>query len=117
MFGRSPSSVDAVMYSYLACLLKAPFPNNSLQNYLNSCDNLVKFVVRISQNYFPKVVKAYEEKLVNNPSEQSKTNNTAQAAGDEEEAWPHETRNKVRGVYFAEYFAGGEGGITAGKNK
>ena len=52
-FFRSPSSVDAVMYAYLAPLLKAPYPNNALQNYLNNCDNLVKFVVRISQNYFP----------------------------------------------------------------
>merc|ERR1712241_811747 len=99
MFGRSPSSVDAVMYGYLAPLLKAPFPSNTLQNYLNSCTNLVKFVVRISQNYFPRVVKSYEEK---SREEQSKPRNKpsgdTQQADDqeeEEEGWPHQTRNKI----------------------
>jgi len=97
MFGRSPSGLDAVMYGYLAPLLKAPFPNNALQNYLKNCSNLVKFVVRISQNYFPKIVKAYEEKShEQEKSKQPKEDSANQSTqAPEEEAWPNERRNKV----------------------
>ena len=99
MFGRSPSSVDAVMYGYLAPLLKAPFPNNSLQNYLSNCSNLVKFVVRISQNYFPKVVKRHEEKTAREETASSSSSQQQSGAGgaeaEQEPPWPHETRTKV----------------------
>jgi len=107
MFGRSASSLDAVMYGYLAPLLKAPFPNNQLQNYLNNCDNLVKFVVRISQNYFPSVVKSYEEQKQKQApgsssggasGDQDSTNNNTnkpQDSDETEEEWPNQTRNKV----------------------
>ena len=33
LFGQGPSSADALLYGYLAPLLKAPFPNPTLQNY------------------------------------------------------------------------------------
>ena len=96
IFGRSPSSVDAVMYGYLAPLLKAPFPNNSLQNYLSSCTNLVKFVVRISQNYFPRVVKSYEETSRHQESKPRSTNTEeGKEQTEEEDLWPHQTRNKI----------------------
>lgn len=54
-FGNQPSSLDAIIYSYLAPLLKAPFPNPTLQNHLKACHNLVNFVIRISQKYFPSI--------------------------------------------------------------
>ena len=97
IFGRSPSSVDAVMYGYLAPLLKAPFPNNSLQNYLSSCTNLVKFVVRISQNYFPRVVKSYDERSreEENKGRSRPTTQEKPEEEKEEDAWPHQTRNKI----------------------
>jgi len=106
MFGRCASSLDAVMYGYLAPLLKAPFPNNQLQNYLNNCDNLVKFVVRISQNYFPNVVKAFEEQKRtggqqspkngnNNNNNNSNSRSRPQDTEEAEEDWPNQTRNKV----------------------
>jgi len=99
MFGRSPSGLDAVMYGYLAPLLKAPFPSNSLQNYLKGCTNLSKFVVRVSQNYFPKIVKAYEEKVHDNDKSNeanasSDTKNTS-STDPEEESWPNERKNKI----------------------
>ena len=96
MFGRSPSSVDAVMYGYLAPLLKAPFPNNALQNYLNNCTNLVKFVVRISQNYFPKVVKRWDDRP-NKDDHQSSSQPSPDSSDrpGEEPGWPNETRNKM----------------------
>lgn len=98
MFGRSPSGLDAVMYAYLAPLLKAPFPSNSLQNYLKNCANLSKFVVRVSQNYFPKIVKAYEENSRTSQTEsttkndESENDSTNQEGG---ESWPNEKRNKI----------------------
>jgi hypothetical protein len=52
-FGSHPTSLDATVYAYLAPLLKVPFPSPALQNHLKSTSNLVKFVVRITQRYFP----------------------------------------------------------------
>ena len=98
IFGRSPSSVDAVMYGYLAPLLKAPFPTNTLQNYLSSCTNLVKFVVRVSQNYFPRVVQSYEEKSreeQNKARSKPSSEKAEEQEEEQEEGWPHQTRNKI----------------------
>lgn len=114
MFGRSASSVDAVMYGYLAPLLKAPFPNNSLQNYLNGCTNLVKFVVRISQNYFPSVVKRFDDSQSSKDQQQQQQKQQQQKSGqatqedEEEEAdWPHQNRNKlIAGAVAASAMAG-----------
>lgn len=52
MFGSHPTSLDAVVFAYLAPLLKAPFKNPVLQNHLKSCTNLQKYVSRICQRYF-----------------------------------------------------------------
>jgi len=60
-FGNRPTSLDAVVYSYLAPLLKAPLPNPALQNHLKACTNLVKFVSRISQRFFEHDYQAYEK--------------------------------------------------------
>ena len=54
-FGNQATSLDAIIYSYLAPLLRAPFPNPTLQNHLKACNNLVSFVIRISQKYFPAI--------------------------------------------------------------
>lgn len=108
MFGRSPCSVDAVLYAYLAPLLKAPLPNNSLQNYLKNCKNLVQFVVRISNNYFPRVVKAFEEEQARQEKTttagNSSTNNSSSSkrnTEEEDEEWPHQGRNKLIGAAVA----------------
>jgi len=104
MFGKSASRLDAELYGYLAPILKAPLPNNTLQNYLKNCTNLVRFVVKISQNYFPQTVREWEEK--NQKEEQQKKNNSKQKKKEtrtetEEEVWPHETRNKILAGAFA----------------
>ncbi|CAA9994671.1 unnamed protein product, partial [Nesidiocoris tenuis] len=52
MFGSHPTQIDAMLYAYLAPLLKAPLCSTSLQNHLKACTNLNKFVSRISQRYF-----------------------------------------------------------------
>ena len=52
-------------------------------------------MVRISQNYFPRVVKAYEEELARSQEQQQSTTTTPTTTSEEEEVWPHQTRNKV----------------------
>lgn len=97
MFGRSPSSVDAVMYAYLGPLLKAPLPSNTLQNYLKNCDNLVKFVVRVNQNYFPRVVKAWEEEKQTKaqPKEEREEGRGENRDSSEADGWPNKRRNQI----------------------
>lgn len=102
MFGRSPCRLDAVMYGYLAPLLKAPLPNCTLQNYMKNCSNLVRFVVKISQNYFPQTVKAWDDKNLNDEeirnkkkNESKKKKESSRGGDTEENMWPHETRNKI----------------------
>lgn len=53
-FGRQPTSFDAIVFSYLAPMLKVPFPSfNHIQTHLKACDNLTSFISRILQKYFP----------------------------------------------------------------
>ena len=60
LFGMAPSSADAILYGYLAPLIKAPFPNPSLQNHVKANDNLWKFVSHINLTYFAKVASDYQ---------------------------------------------------------
>ena len=46
-----------------APILKAPLPNPSLQNHLKACTNLVAFVGRVTQNYFPQISLEYDKKM------------------------------------------------------
>lgn len=90
-FGSHPTSLDAKVYAYLAPLLKAPFPNAALQNHLKACDNLLKFVVRVSHRYFPKAVQDYEMKKL------SENNERASRESD----FPNKRRNQILAGVFA----------------
>ena len=48
-----PTSFDALLFAYLAPLVKANLANTKLQNHVKACENLVKFVGRIITRYFP----------------------------------------------------------------
>lgn len=52
-FGKSPTSLDALVYSYIAPLAVVPFHQCALQNHLKACPNLMAFVSRISVGHFP----------------------------------------------------------------
>ncbi|KAF7285294.1 hypothetical protein GWI33_011423 [Rhynchophorus ferrugineus] len=56
-FGNSPSTLDITIYSYLAPLMKLPFPSNSISNLAAMWPNLVAFVKRIDTKYFPNLPK------------------------------------------------------------
>lgn len=47
-----PTSFDAMMFAYLAPLVKANLASTKLQNHVKACDNLVKFVSRILIRFF-----------------------------------------------------------------
>ena len=49
----SPSSLDAVVFGYVAPLLKAPLLSNQLIAHLKQCDNLSLHCSRILRLYFP----------------------------------------------------------------
>lgn len=51
-FGSHPTLLDAVAYSYLGPLLKAPLVDNKLQVHLRTCKNLCIWIDRITREYF-----------------------------------------------------------------
>ncbi|KAK4296572.1 hypothetical protein Pmani_030942 [Petrolisthes manimaculis] len=52
-FGRTPSTIDAVIFSYLALLLKVDLKVPVLQNHIKACPNLSRFVSKAVQRFFP----------------------------------------------------------------
>ncbi|XP_071532671.1 metaxin-1 isoform X2 [Panulirus ornatus] len=52
-FGRSPSTVDALIFSYLALLLKVDLKVPVLQNHIKACPNLSRYVSKAIQRFFP----------------------------------------------------------------
>lgn len=51
-FGRLPSSLDAVVYAYLAPLVYVPFPSCEIRNLMNAWPKLVEYVKRINSQIF-----------------------------------------------------------------
>ncbi|XP_042297126.1 metaxin-1 [Sceloporus undulatus] len=52
-FGDSPASLDAIVFSHLAPLLKAKLPNAKFQQHLKSLPNLCNYCTSILSLYFP----------------------------------------------------------------
>ncbi|KAG0727885.1 Metaxin-1 [Chionoecetes opilio] len=52
-FGRTPSTLDAVIFSYLALLLKVDLKVPVLQNHIKACPNLSRYVSKTIQRFFP----------------------------------------------------------------
>uniref|UniRef100_A0A1I8A5T0 Metaxin n=1 Tax=Steinernema glaseri TaxID=37863 RepID=A0A1I8A5T0_9BILA len=51
--GDKPSSLDALIFGYLAPFLKLPMPSDRLSLHLSACSNLVRFVESIISIYLP----------------------------------------------------------------
>ena len=79
LFGKAPSSADAILYGYLAPLIKAPFPHPSLQNHVKANENLWKFVSHINLTYFAKVASDYQRKKAE--EQENVSNNTGNTSG------------------------------------
>jgi len=48
-----PTTIDAVIFSYLAIFIKVPLPNNPIREFIKSTPNLERYIARISLRYFP----------------------------------------------------------------
>lgn len=57
--GKYPTSLDAVIYGYLAILNSAPLVNCSLQTKLHNLRNLTAFVRKMTNSYFPDTQRKY----------------------------------------------------------
>uniref|UniRef100_A0A914HSS2 Metaxin n=1 Tax=Globodera rostochiensis TaxID=31243 RepID=A0A914HSS2_GLORO len=51
--GDKPCSIDALVFGYLAPLLRTPLPNDRLQLHLSATPNLVRFVDSVLNIYLP----------------------------------------------------------------
>lgn len=92
-YGQQPSTIDAIIYSYLAPLLKAPLPNPILQNHLKACTNLVKYVSRISQRYFENEYQSYEKQEMEENMEKLKEDSASE--------FPNKRRNQFLAAFVA----------------
>ena len=106
LFGQAPSSADAMLYGFLAPLLKAPFPNATLQNHLKACENLVKFVSRITLTYFSKISLDYEKSKLNEKEDEKnnkddKSSSSSKKANDNDEEPISKTRLAIAGTVAA----------------
>ncbi|VDK23280.1 unnamed protein product [Anisakis simplex] len=52
-YGDKPSSLDALIFGYLAPILKLPLPSDRLQQHILGCPNLVRFIESIISIYLP----------------------------------------------------------------
>ncbi|RUS72771.1 hypothetical protein EGW08_019471 [Elysia chlorotica] len=95
MFGRLPSSLDALVFGYLAPLLKAPLPNNQLHNHLIQCDNLCRLVNDVLVTFFPVDLREMEEKK--KKEQQQKSKNVTM----DNSEFPHRRRNMFLAGIFA----------------
>ncbi|CAH2269391.1 metaxin-1 isoform X2 [Pararge aegeria] len=93
-FGNRPSSFDAIVFAYLAPLVKAPFSNATLANHVKGIANLSRFVARIGQKNFRSVTDDYNR--VDSKKKSQGTQSEREAAH-----FPHQTRNKLLAAVFA----------------
>lgn len=93
----TPSEVDATIYSYLAIILKYQLPNNQLQAHANQCENLVKYVNRLTKKFFN------EEELYESPKAKAQKEKQEQKVftGQEDEDPPNVVRRRyiVSGLF------------------
>jgi len=73
LLGASPTSLDAIVFGYVATVAKIPFPNAPLHQHLvNKCPNLIDYMDRIINVFFPECASS-----VNNNGRERIGNQTA----------------------------------------
>lgn len=55
LLGDHPSSLDALVYSFLAPIYYAPIEKSDFQVKLKTYYNLTKYILRITKTYFPDI--------------------------------------------------------------
>jgi len=86
-FGSKPSSLDALVFGYIAPLLKAPLPNAALQQHLKGCKNLAQFSARILDEHFPLTPQEREALRAREEDARLKMNDVSE--------YPHKRRNML----------------------
>lgn len=61
-YGDKISTIDVLIYSYIAPLLKIPFPENEFKEMIESHPVLIRYVININEVYFPEI--RYTEKYI-----------------------------------------------------
>ncbi|KAK4871762.1 hypothetical protein RN001_015886 [Aquatica leii] len=60
LLGNTPSSLDAIVYSYLAIALNLPIPDTTFQNLVKNYKYLYKYVRSITRTYYPELEVKYK---------------------------------------------------------
>ncbi|KAI4458823.1 metaxin related [Holotrichia oblita] len=89
-YGAAPTSLDAMIYAYLAPLMKLPFPSNEIPRLLNTYKELVDFIKRIDAEYYPDLKREAKYAI----GEKKDDNNNADAS-------PLSIRAKLVALLFA----------------
>lgn len=59
-FGDEISSLDIILYGYLAPIIKIPFPQNEFKDAIENYSLFYNFISKINRNFFPEI--SYTEK-------------------------------------------------------
>lgn len=70
-YGNSPCSLDVTVYSFLASIVRVPFPSNDICELLNSWPSLIDFVKRIDDKFFPDIQRKRTGKVTHAHGEDS----------------------------------------------
>lgn len=95
-FGQHYSSLDILVYAYLAILYNITLPNNPLQVHLQECPNLVKFIDRITKQHF--AAEAYSSK---DAKQKVDGNSTATLTPSEQEFAKTKRKTQILATLFA----------------
>ncbi|XP_062621655.1 metaxin-1-like [Saccostrea cucullata] len=93
-FGDIPTSLDAMVFGYIAPLIKGPLTNNQLVIHIKNCPNLCNHTDRILSRFFPQ---SQEEMERIKKKEQEKSEALKKDALD----FPNKTRNMILAGIFA----------------
>lgn len=92
-FGSEPTSLDALVFSYVGPLIKAPLPANQLTNHLKGCENLFALCNRILNRYLRP--SAEEMEKLRKKAEEEKLKAT------DELEFPHQKRDIILATVFS----------------
>jgi metaxin len=89
-----PSEYDATLYAYLAIISRQKLPDSQLQAHAKQCDNLLKFVEKITKKFFKpsERFETVEKKSAN--SEEKPKEEKKFFDGTEQDEDPKEVRNR-----------------------
>ncbi len=108
MFGKSPSSLDAVVFSFLAPLLKVPVTSTAVQDLVKSFPSLTSYVSHILSAYFPRLNNDNNAKEENNGNQKKDKSDPEDNSGGLAVSWT----NNVAAATVAIVCMGGYAYVT-----